>query len=39
MGIFVNDFELFKQKSGESIRDLVGCMNALINVLKNMGKE
>ena len=39
VGILVNDFELFKQKSGESIRDLVGRMNALINALKNMGKE
>ena len=39
MGIFVNDFKLFKQKSGGSIRDLVGRMNALINALKNMGKE
>ena len=39
VGILVNDFELFKEKSGESIRDLVGRMNALINALKNMGKE
>ena len=39
VGILVNDFELFKQKSGEPIRDLVGRMNALINALKNMGKE
>ena len=39
VGILVNDFELFKQKTGESIRDLVGRMNALINALKNMGKE
>ena len=38
VGILVNDFELFKQKSGESIWDLVGCMNALINALKKMGK-
>ena len=39
VGILVNDFELFKQRNGESIRDLVGRMNALINALKNMGKE
>ena len=39
VGILVNDFELFRQKTGESIRDLVGRMNALINALKNMGKE
>ena len=39
MGILVNDLELFKHKSGESIHDLVGRMNALINALKNMGKE
>ena len=39
VGILVNDFELFKQRSGESIRDLVGRLNALINALKNMGKE
>ena len=39
VGILVNEFELFKQKTGESIRDLVGRMNALINALKNMGKE
>ena len=38
VGILVNDFELFKQRAGESIRDLVGRMNALINALKNMGK-
>ena len=39
VGISVNDFELFRQKTEESIRDLVGRMNALINALKNMGKE
>ena len=39
MGILVNDFELFKQKTREPIRDMVGRMNALINALKNMGKE
>ena len=39
VGILVNDFELFKQKTGEPIRDLVGRMNAFINALNNMGKE
>ena len=39
MGILVNDFELFKQKTEEPICDLVGRMNALIKALKNMGKE
>ena len=39
VGILVNDFELFKQKTGGPIRDLVGRMNAFINALKNMGKE
>ena len=38
MSISVNDSELFKQRSGESIRDLIQRMNALINALINMGK-
>ena len=38
VGILVNNFELFKKRSGESIRDLLGHMNALIYALKNMGK-
>jgi len=38
VGIFVNDFELFKQKEGENIHDLVWRFNALINALKNVNK-
>ena len=37
--ILVNDFELFTQKKGETIREMSGHFNALINALKNMSKD
>ena len=39
VGILVNDFELFTQKMGETIREMSGLFNALMNALKNMSKD
>ena len=39
VGILVNNFELFIQKKGETIREMSGRFNALINALKNMSKD
>ena len=39
VGILVNYFELFTQNKGETIREMSGHFNAIINVLKNLSKD
>ena len=39
VGILVNDFELFTQKKGETIREMFRSFNTLINALKDVNKD